>query len=93
MVNCNPMWLIDSSYKLANEVKLKLNVGTTLEDTHTLNNDVENVFYLKQSIPADPQSGIHLSTEHMPIALEQLIFLTQLKITLPRVISRIRSCG
>ena len=87
------MWLINSSYKLVNEVKLKLNVGTTLEDTHTLNNDVEKVFYLKQSIPTDPQSDIHLSNEHMPIALEQLTFLTQLKITLPRVISRIRSCG
>ena len=79
MVNCNPMWILDSSYKLLNEVKLKINVGTTLEDTHTLNNNVEKVFYLKQSISTDTESDIHLSNEHMPIALEQLTSFNSIK--------------
>ena len=33
--------LIDSSYKIVNNVNLKLNVETTSKDTHISNNDVE----------------------------------------------------
>ena len=64
--------LIDSNYKIVNKFKLKLNVETTSKDTHILNDDVEQVSRPKQSILADTPSNIHLSTEHKPIALEQL---------------------
>ena len=64
--------LIDSSYKIVNNVNLKLNVETTSKDTHISNNDVEQVSSLKQSILTDTPSDIHLSTEQEPIALEQL---------------------
>ena len=72
------MWLVDSSYKLVNEVQLKLSAWTTLEDTHSLNNDVEQVFYLKQNIPTDTKTDIdiHPSNERIPIALDQLTTLT-----------------
>ena len=62
--------LIDSSYKIVNNVNLKLEA--TSEDTHVSNNDVEQVSSPKQSILTDTPSDIHLSNEHEPIALEQL---------------------
>ena len=40
--------LIDSSCKIVNEVNLRLNVETTSEDTHSLNNEVEQVSYPKE---------------------------------------------
>ena len=69
--------LIDSSYKIVNNINWKLNVENTPKDT-LLSNDVEQV------TPAD----IHLSTKHESIALELLdtsspidnnIFLCDLK--------------
>ena len=63
--------LIDSSYKIVNNINLKLNVETTSKDTLS-NNDVEQVSSLKQSSFTDTPSDIHLSTEHEPIAPEQL---------------------
>ena len=35
--------LIDNSYKIVNNVNLKLDVETTLKDTHISNKDVEQV--------------------------------------------------
>ena len=64
--------LIDSSYKVVNNVNLKLNVETTSKDTHISNNEVEQVSSLKQSILTDTPSDIHLPTEQEPIVLEQL---------------------
>ena len=62
-------WLIDSSYKLVNEVNLRLMLKTDLK-IH--NNDEEQISSLKESIYIDMQSDIYLLTEHKPIALEQL---------------------
>ena len=64
--------LIDNSYKIVNNVNLKLNVETTSKDSHISNKDVEQVSSAKQSILPDTPSAIHLSTEYEPIALEQL---------------------
>ena len=64
--------LIDSSYNIVNNVNLKLNVESTSKDTHISNNEVEQVSSPKQSILTDTSSDIYLSTEHEPIALEQL---------------------
>ena len=64
--------LIDSSYKIVNNVNLKLNVETTSKDTHISNNEVEQVSSLKQSILTDTPSDIHLPNEQEPIVLEQL---------------------
>ena len=60
--------LIDSSYKIVNNINinLKLNVETTSKDTLS-NNDVEQVSSPKQSSFTDTPSDIHLSTEHEPI--------------------------
>ena len=63
--------LIDSSYKVVNNIKLKINVETTAKDTLS-NNDVEQVSSTRQSIFTDTPSDIHLSTEHKPIAPQQL---------------------
>ena len=63
--------LIDSSYKIVNNINLKLNVETTSKDTLS-NNDVEQVSSLKQSSFTDTPSDIHLSTEDEPITPEQL---------------------
>ena len=63
--------LIDSSYKIVNNIKLKINDETTAKDTIS-NNDVEQVSSTRQSIFTDTPSDIHLSTEHEPIAPEQL---------------------
>ena len=71
--------LIDSSCKIVNKVNLKLNVETTSEDTHISNNDVEEVSSARQSILTDTPSNIHLSTEYMPIALEQLDTLSAIE--------------
>ena len=60
--------LIDSSYKIVSMINLKLNVETT----HVLNNDVEQVSSPKQSILTDTPSDIHISIEHVPIALGRL---------------------
>ena len=59
--------LIDSSYN----IKLKINDETTAKDTIS-NNDVEQVSSTRQSIFTDTPSDIHLSTEHEPIAPQQL---------------------
>ena len=64
--------LIDNSYKIVNNVNLTLNVEATSKDTHISNKDVEQVSSTKQSILTDTPFDIHLSTEHEPIALEQL---------------------
>ena len=64
--------LIDSSYKIVNNVNLKLNVDTTSKDAHISNNEVEQVSSLKQSILTDTPSDIHLPTEQEPLVLEQL---------------------
>ena len=58
--------LIDSSYKIVNNINLKLNVETTSKDTLS-NNDVEQVYSPKQSSYTDTPSDIHLSTENEPI--------------------------
>ena len=63
--------LIDSSYKIVNNINLKLNVETTSKDTLS-NNDAEQVSSPKQSSFTDTPSDIHLSSEHEPIAPEQL---------------------
>ena len=63
--------LIDSSYKIVNNIKLKINDETTAKDTIS-NNDVEQVSSTRQSIFTDTPSDIHLSTEHEPIAPQQL---------------------
>ena len=62
-------WLIDSSYKLVNEVILRLMLKTHLK---ICNNDEEQISSLKENIYIDMQSDIYLLTEHKPIALEQL---------------------
>ena len=64
--------LIDSSYKIVNNVNLKLNVETTSKDTHILNSVMQQVSSPKQGILTDTPSDIYLSYEHKPIALEQL---------------------
>ena len=64
--------IIDSSYKIVNNVNLKLNFETTSKDTHISNNVIEQVSSPKQSILTDTPSDIHLSKENQPIALEQL---------------------
>ena len=64
--------LIDSSYKIVNIVNLKLNAETASEDTNISNNDVEQVSSPKQCILTDTPSDIHISTEHVPVALQQL---------------------
>ena len=51
---------------------MKLNVETTSKDTHFSNNDVEQVSSPNQSILTDTTFDIHLSSDHEPIALEQL---------------------
>ena len=53
--------LIDSSYKIVNNINLKLNVETTSKDTLS-NNDVEQVSSPKQSSFTDTPSDIHLSS-------------------------------
>ena len=63
--------LIDSSYKIVNNINLKLNVETTSKDTLS-NNDAEQVSSPKHSSFTDTPSDIHLSSEHEPIAPEQL---------------------
>ena len=67
-----PKGLIESSYKIVSNVNLKLNVEITSKDTDISNNDVEQVSSPEQSVLTDTPSDIHLSTEHEPIALEQL---------------------
>ena len=62
--------LIDRSYKIVNNINLKLNVEPTPKDTLS-NNDVEQVSSPKKSIFTDTPSDIHLSTEHKPTALEK----------------------
>ena len=64
--------IIDSSYKIVNNVNLKFNVETTSKDTHISNNVIEQGSSPKQSILIDTPSDIHLSNEHKPIALGQL---------------------
>ena len=54
--------LIDVSYKLVRKVNFKLNVGTTQENTHISNNDVEQVLSPQQNIFTDAQTDIYLST-------------------------------
>ena len=81
---------IDSSYKIVNNINLKLNVETTSK--HTLSNkDVEQVSSPKQSSYTNTPSDIRLSTEHKPIAPEQLD--TSISIDILYVISRSRSCS
>ena len=63
--------LTDSSYKIENNINLKINVETTSKDTLS-NNNVEQDSSPKQSNFTDKPSDIRLSTEHEPIALEQL---------------------
>ena len=53
--------LIDSNYKIVNNINLKLNVETTSKDTLS-NNDVEQVSSPKQSSFTDTPSDIHLSS-------------------------------
>ena len=48
--------LTDSSYKIVNKVNFKLNLEITSEDTHILDNGVEQVFSSKQSILTDKPS-------------------------------------
>ena len=57
--------LIHSSYKIVNNINLKLNVETASKD-------VEQVSSPKQNSFTDTPPDIHLSTEHEPIAPEQL---------------------
>ena len=63
--------LIDSSYKIVNNINQKLNVETIQKDT-LANNNVEQVSFLKQSSFTDKPSDIHLSTEYKPITPERL---------------------
>ena len=57
--------LIDSSYKIVNNINLKLNVKTPSKNTLS-NNDVKEVSSPNQSILTDTPPDIHLSTEHEP---------------------------
>ena len=84
--------LLNSSYKIVNNINLKLNVETKSKDTLS-NNDVEQAFSLKQSSFTFTPSDIHLSTEHEPINPEQLDTPGSIMITSLYVVSRIRSCG
>ena len=84
--------LLNSSYKIVNNINLKLNVETKSKGTLS-NNDVEQAFSLKQSSFTFTPSDIHLSTEHEPINPEQLVTSSSIMITALYVISRIRSCG
>ena len=84
--------LLNSSYKIVNNINLKLNAETKSKDTLS-NNDVEQAFSLKQSSFTFTPSDIHLSTEHEPINPEQLDTSGSIMITSLYVISRIRSCG
>ena len=84
--------LLNSSYKIVNNINLKLNVETKSKDTLS-NNDVEQAFSLKQSSFTFTPSDIHLSTEHEPINPEQLDTSGSIMITSLYVVSRIRSCG
>ena len=84
--------LLNSSYKIVNNINLKLNVETKSKGTLS-NNDVEQAFSLKQSSFTFTPSDIHLSTEHEPINPEQLDTSGSIMITSLYVISRIRSCG
>ena len=63
-----PKGLIDSSYKIVNNINinLKLNVETTSKDTLS-KNDVEQIYSPKQSSYTDTPSDVHLSTENEPI--------------------------
>ena len=84
--------LLNSSYKIVNNINLKLNVETKSKGTLS-NNYVEQAFSLKQSSFTFTPSDIHLSTEHEPINPEQLDTSSSIMITSLYVISRIRSCG
>ena len=84
--------LLNSSYKIVNNINLKLNVETKSKGTLS-NNDVEQAFSLKQSSFTFTPCDIHLSTEHEPINPEQLDTSSSIMITSLYVISRIRSCG
>ena len=84
--------LLNSSYKIVNNINLKLNVETKSKGTLS-NNDVEQAFSLKQSSFTFTPSDIHLSTEHEPINPEQLDTSGSIMITYLYVVSRIRSCG
>ena len=84
--------LLNSSYKIVNNINLKFNAETKSKDTLS-NNDVEQAFSLKQSSFTFTPSDIHLSTEHEPINPEQLDTSSSIMITSLYVISRIRSCG
>ena len=84
--------LLNSSYKIVNNINLKLNAETKSKDTLS-NNDVEQAFSLKQSSFTFTPSDIHLSTEHEPINPEQLDTSGSIMITYLYVVSRIRSCG
>ena len=84
--------LLNSSYKIVNNINLKLNVETKSKGTLS-NNDVEQAFSLKQSSFTFTPSDIHLSTEHEPINPEQLDTSGSIMITSLYVVSRIRSCG
>ena len=84
--------LLNSSYKIVNNINLKLNAETKSKGTLS-NNDVEQAFSLKQSSFTFTPSDIHLSTEHEPINPEQLDTSSSIMITSLYVISRIRSCG
>ena len=57
--------LINSSYKIENNINLKLNVEIASKD-------VEQVSSPKQSSLTDTSLDIHLSTEHEPVTPEQL---------------------
>ena len=57
--------LIDSSYKIVNNINLKLNVKTPSKNTLS-NNDVKEVSSPNQSILTDAPPDIHLSTGHEP---------------------------
>ena len=86
--------LIDNSYKIVNNVNLKLNVETTSKDSHISNKDVEQVSSTKQSILPDTPSDIHLFTEHEPIVLEQLDTSSSIDNNISACyISKIRLCG
>ena len=63
--------LTNRSYKIVNNINLNLNVATTPKDTLS-NNDAKQVSSPKQSIFTRRPSDIRLSTEHDPIALEEL---------------------
>ena len=84
--------LLNSSYKIVNNINLKLNVETKSKGTLS-NNDVEQAFSLKQSSFTFTPSDIHLSTEHEPINPEQLDTSGSIMITSLYVVSRTRSGG